>query len=227
MINIDTCIFSYAITKGMKSYGPKGILTQKTNTSKTLITCQLETISSISSKVYIITGFGREKLYKNMRKKNSVIDIYNQNYEKHNDGHAIKLLLNTSDSDHLLVLSDGVILRLGAQDIKNKESTIFCTKLHNNWSLGCVFDKNTSMLEHIFYDVGHLSWCEAVLFGPKEIDIMKRYILGHNVDNMFLFEIINETIKCGAKYKITKIASKYCKKIQSVKDANKVRTINI
>lgn len=221
MKKMSVCIFSYSITKGMKSYGPKGLLHQK---SKELINCQIDSLFGLIQNLYIITGFGAEKLTKKIDIKHT--EIYNNRYESANEGYALKLMLSQPSIENLLVIGDGIII--GIDNMSLTDSQILCTKKNKNntnFNLGCIADFETGYLEHIFYDIGEYAWCESVFIAKNELDIISKYIKQNNTQNMFLFEIINESIKYGARYKLNKIANKQVKKIQSIKDNKKVKII--
>lgn len=221
MKKISVGIFSYSITKGMKSYGPKGLLHNK---SKELINCQVDSLSKLTKNLYIVTGFGSEKLIKKIDAK--YVQLYNSKYETANEGHALKLLLSEPSIQNILIVGDGIIL--GIDGIEPKESQLLCTKrnkTNGDFNLGCIIDSSTGYLEHIFYDIGEYAWCESLFLAKKELDIISKYLRQTNIENMFLFEIINESIKYGASYKLKKIPSKQVKKIQSIKDNKKVKII--
>lgn len=227
-MKVSTFIFSYAITKGMKSYGPKGILTQKTNTNKSLIRCQINTIQNISHDISVVTGFGRDRIIKVIDDFN-IKDMYNSDYEKYSEGYVIQKILSETTTKSILILSDGIILRLKKATLENNKSTIFCTNRSktSRLNLGCIFEQESDLLEHIFYDISDTVWCEAILLQEPEIKILKDYVLTNNIKNMFLFEVINNSIKLGAKYLLEKVPSQQVKKIESMKEANKIREIQI
>jgi len=221
MTKMSVCIFSYSITKGMKSYGPKGLLHQK---SKELINCQIDSLAKLTQSLYIVKGFGAEKLTKKIDAEH--IEIYNNRYETSNEGHALRLILLEPSIENLLVIGDGIII--GIDNIELKYSQILCTKKNKNnasFNLGCITDVETGYLEHIFYDIGEYVWCESLLITKNELDIIRKYINQNKTENMFLFEIINESVKYGARYKLKKITNKQVKKIQSIKDNKKVKII--
>ena len=66
-MKIACCIFSYNVTKGMKSIGPIGSL-KKNNKTDTLILQQIKYVRDIFRNVdiYIVTGFGASKLLKDI-----------------------------------------------------------------------------------------------------------------------------------------------------------------
>jgi hypothetical protein len=225
-MNIASCIFSYEITKGMKSFGPKGLL--KSKKSKELINCQISTVSDIGQKTYIIVGFGSDKLIKKLPQSESVQVIKNENYKISNEGYALKLLFNNFDhdkSDGLLIISNGLLVNFPS--VKFDQSKIFFTTKNDkhDFNLGCVFDQNSNILENIFYNINDNVWCECIFISNSEINIIKQYMKTIDIQNMFLFEIINNSIRYGAQYTGEFISPHRILKIQSAKDSSKIKEV--
>ena len=183
MTKIIGCIFSYDITKGMKSFGPKGLL--KSKKSDELINCQINNILHTTDNICVITGFGSEKLIKRINPLYDIETIHNAEFNNYNEGHALELLLDkyTDDCSGILLLSNGLLLNVKIKDYA--KSTIYTVKRTNNnsFNLGCIFDKN--VLENIFYDIGTSVWCEAVFLSQKEIDVIQAYRQNTNIKNKF------------------------------------------
>jgi hypothetical protein len=223
-MNIDSCIFSYEITKGMKSFGPKGLL--KSKKSRELINCQIQTLSSIVNKTYVVVGFGSEKLTKKISLNPSVSIIKNDNFKTSNEGYALRLLLsNIGQSDGILIISNGLLIDLSKVNLD--KSKIFFThkNIKQDFNLGCVFETSSSQLENIFYNINDDVWCECIFLSSREIEIIKQYIKTIDIQNMFLFEIINNSIKHGAQYFGEFISPNKIVKIQSIKDSNKIKDL--
>lgn len=213
------CIFSYEITKGMKSFGPKGLL--KSKKSSELINHQIKNLKGIVDELCVIVGFGSDKLTKKIKTQNINI-LQNNNYDKLNEGYSIQLLLDTyADIEGLLVISNGLLLDL--DNIELETSTVITTNNKSkNFNIGCIVDHNNT-LENMFYDISNTCWCEAVYFQKKELDMIRRYSKTTSIKNMFLFELINTIIIVGGEFNVAKIASSKVVKIQSVKDTKKIK----
>jgi len=223
-MKINSCIFSYEITKGMKSFGPKGLL--KSKKSKELINCQIKTVSDFVNQTYVIVGFGSDKLIKKISTMKGIIILKNDNFKSANEGYALSLLLNNyqhDTGDGLLIISNGLLLNFAK--IKFDKSKIFFTrkKTKHDFNIGCVFDESNNHLENMFYNINDNVWCESVYLCNKEIQILKRYMQTIDIKNMFLFEIINNSIKYGAEYSGEFIPTSKILKIQSTKDSNKIK----
>lgn len=232
MINIQCCILSYEITKGMKSYGPIGLL-KSTNVSKELILYQIESLNKIFHKpsISIISGFGTEKLCKKLSK--NIARIYNDKFETANHGYAIRLMLSNFDEkkyDGLFVMDHGILLK----DIEIAPASVF----KNSWVLNRKIKKNDiknkyvgsvidseDMIDYIFYDVGSFAWCNTVYLCKNDIIKLKKDI-NLFYENMFLFEIINKSISSKiVKYKNIVIPNDSFITITGLKDKHKIKEL--
>lgn len=198
-MKILCCILSYEITKGMKSRGPIGLL-KKNNHTEELLLNQIRFMDKFFKKndIYVITGFGADKITKKLPAH--VSTIFNDRFNQANQGYAIKLLLkNLSDSiyqyDGIFILSTDVLLRNLPSSSFDK-SWIITKNKHSrqaeDYLLGVGLDKEQK-LHTIFYNVSNLLWCNAVYLCKK--DLLE---IVHNIDryydNMFLFEMLNKSI---------------------------------
>lgn len=198
-MKILSCLFSYEITKGMKSRGPIGLL-KKNNDEQELILKQIAYLDKIfkHQDIYVMTGFGAEKIQKKLPKH--VTPIINSHFNNFNQVYALKLLINSLprlavDYDGLFIMNSDILLK-ALPKINYEESWIVTKHKHNKTSddylLGVGLD-NARQLNTIFYNVGEALWCNAVYLCKKDllsiIDNIHQYY-----DNMFLFELINKSI---------------------------------
>jgi hypothetical protein len=232
MINIECFILSYEITKGMKSYGPIGLL-KATNSSKELILCQIECLNKIFHKpsINIISGFGNEKLYKKLSK--NIGKIYNDKFETANHGYAMQLILSNFDEtkyDGLFIMDHGVLLKDVeiAPASSFKSSWVLNRKIKKNdvknKYIGSVIDSDGAV-DYIFYDVGPFAWCNVVYLSKNDIVQFKKNI-NLFYENMFLFEIINKSVSSKiVKYKNIVIPNDSFITITGLKDKNKIKEL--
>jgi hypothetical protein len=200
MKNIICCIFAYEITKGMKSYGPIGLLKAKKQ-SKELI---YHTVSSLKETIgyknlYILLGFESEKLKKKIEEyKINTSIITNNTYSTTNHGYAFKLVMKSIieenlDIDGILFVNSNMLIKkipkypinqswvLIEKKSKNKKNTIGCSIIDNK-------------LNYLFYNIGDYDWTEIVYITKKDIQTMITNINMY-YDNMFIFEILNTAIE--------------------------------
>ena len=232
-MKIACCILSYGITKGMKSFGPIGMLKKNKNT-KELILHQIENLRKIfgTIDIYVITGFGEEKIYKKLESKKYVKIISNKKYTEKNYGYALKLFLeriknNLDDYYGVFFVDSNVLLK----QLKNK-------KRNNSWLVAQKHKqtrKNNKLdflginaediyLKYLFYNIGNISWCKSFYLTQRDVKSMIEYIDSYH-DNMFLFEVLNKSVeKLNVKISINQIISNqdYIE-IHGIKDKNKIK----
>jgi len=201
-MRIACCILSYNITKGMKSLGPIGLLKKNTK-SKELILQQIEDLKQIfrSIDIYVISGFGNEKLQKTIEKKRNVYNIINKKYAEKNQSYAIKLFLNAiKDSiDHysgVFFIDSNIIIKHLASKKKNQSWLVMSkkNKLQDKEQIGVNLDRDTGHVRYLFYNIGEHSWCQSLYLKQTHL----KYLIEMSEkfhDNMFLFEIINKMIE--------------------------------
>jgi hypothetical protein len=228
-MKIACCIFSFNITKGMKSYGPIGTL-KKNNTSKELILHQIEYLRKIfgSIDIYVVLGFGQEKITNSVRNKKNINFIYNNDYDKKNYAYAFKLFLQNikgkiDNYDGVLFIDSNVLIR--HLSYKNTSfSWIVAKKTKKNMTnyLGIRTSDISDTADMIFYQLGKLVWCKSFYLSQK--DIKTCMIHAHKYyDNMFIFEILNESIdKLGIKFKINETSYSDSVEINGIKDKAKI-----
>lgn len=231
-MKIACCILSYNITKGMKSFGPIGML-KKNKTSKELIIHQIEYLRKIfgTIDVYVITGFGKDKIDKKIAAKKYVHIIHNDQYLKKNYSYAFKLFLeniksNLDNYHGVFFLDSNVLIR----SLKNKKRNLswLVTKPHKNNSkiadfLGVNLNEEKT-IEHVFYNLGNISWCKSFYLTRQDIETIIDHRNSYH-DNMFLFEILNRAVDdLGINvYTNSILSAKDLIEINGIKDKSKVK----
>jgi hypothetical protein len=92
-------------------------------------------------------------------------------------------------------------------------------KIKENFSLGC---SQQEKIEYIFYDLPEL-WCECVYLNLEAINTIKYAILHNQVNQMYLFELINKAINLEQTFEKEHINKKNIMKINTYKDINKAK----
>ena len=235
MKKIACCIFSYEITKGMKSFGPIGLLKSNPKNDE-LIIQQIKNLHSLydNIEIFVVVGFGNEKLQKKLPK--DIVSIFNTEYENKNHGYALKLILSEYQSradefNGLLLLNNNIVIR-DNKKIKHfptDSSWIVSKKKQKKQTdervLGCIVNPE-KQLDYIFYGVGDHEWYE--LFYLCDNDIIKlQSSIDDFYDNMFLFEIINKSISHNKiKYNQMQISNSSILHITGIKDKQKLSKLS-
>lgn len=193
------CLLSYEITRGMKSRGPLGLL-KKNNSSDELVLKQIGAFSSSFDHhdTCVVTGFGSDKMLR--RLPETTISVVNPDYNTTNQVYALKLLVNQlghqiKNYSGIFILNSDVIIK-NLSNINLDRSCIITKHKHgrtaDDYLLGATLDKDKKV-HTIFYNVGHVLWCNAVYLCRKDWLTIASNI-DHYYDNMFLFELLNKAI---------------------------------
>ena len=214
----------------MKSIGPIGIL-KRTNKSNTLLDLQISYLRDIFKNIdfYIITGFGNERIAKELPDKKYIHLIFNSQYETKNYGYAFKLLIQRLENqinkyDGVFFLDSNVIIRK-LQQKKIKKSWILIKKKPSQKNkidyLGTSF--NNEHLDYLFYNIGDNMWCKGFYLSQKDMITLIENQNFH--DNMFIFEILNNLIENNnIEIHPHKLKSRNdCVEISGIKDKSKIK----
>lgn len=231
-MKVACCILSYNITKGMKSFGPIGLL-KKNQKSKELILLQIENVRKIfgSVDIYLITGFGSDKISKLVQNKKYVKIIENDQFADKNYGYSLKLFLNNiedkiDDYQGFFFVDSNILIKNLLNKKKNK-SWIVCKKnikRTKNPEDFIGFNNIDETISYMFYNLGEYSWCNSFYLSKNDIKQMIMY-KDYYYDNMFLFEILNLAIE---KFNLQLFANftktqKDVINIKGLKDKNKIK----
>lgn len=217
-MTINALIIAPEITKGMKSIGSKALLEIKNKQS--VIDYQIQQLKSISKyiNITIATGFDNEKISRHISQYTSVNIIFNSEYKNTNEAASLQLYLKEYDIDNLLIINNGILLKnnpITQKCLENTSSKIFLlNNSKSHFNIGC--NKNHS-LEYLFYDLDE-PWSECVFLNYKAISSLKTIISKHNIDQMFIFEIINEILSMKNTFEKKYIDKKNIMKISAHKD---------
>jgi hypothetical protein len=226
---IASYILSYEITKGMKSFGPIGLL-KPNNNAKELVLHQIDNVVKFMgdrTDISIIAGFGHEKLQKKIPSHINI--ILNNYFLTTNQGYAFKLIIDNYDHkkyDGLFITSIDTMIRCKKNKILNTDqSWIVSQKIKKNQPkhkfLGSVSNANGN-IEYIFYDIGTHIWSGMVYLCNKDLTTIANNIDTY-YDNMFLFEIINKSIGHNICYKELALNHDELIHITGLKDKNKIK----
>ena len=232
-MKIACCILSYNITKGMKSFGPIGML-KKNKNAKELILHQIENLRKIfgTTDIYVITGFGEDKIYKKLESKKYVKIISNTEYTNKNYGYALKLFLekikDNIDNYYGVFFVDSNILIRTLKNKKRNDSWLVAQKHKQNKRNSKIdflgINVQDPYLKYLFYNIGNLSWCKSFYLTQRDVKSMIEYTDNYH-DNMFLFEVLNQSVeKLNVKIHINQIISNQdYVEIRGIKDKNKIK----
>jgi choline kinase len=218
---LDTLLLVPEITKGMKSLGSKALLTIKNST--VVLDYQIQQLKKIEANcnIFIGAGFECDKIKKTITKYSRVQIIENNDYMNTNQAKLIKIFVdNHSSSNDLLIVSNGVLFKNSSIKYSSKSKIFLIDKPKANFNIGCNESDNVN---YLFYDLP-TAWSECVLLDNSAVENMKDICSSQNIDQLFLFELINILIE---KYNIVFdknfISKKDIMKINTAKDISKAK----
>jgi hypothetical protein len=137
------------------------------------------------------------------KNKHDMCYVYNQYYEKLNEGFAISSIINDLHEDTLIIDGSNILSPKAFANFDRHVSQVFIDKT-NKSNIGCTI--NHGIVENIFYDLD-MSVHNMFYLAKKDLPVLKNELLNPKSHNMFLFEIINCCINNGVNFKATKTLS--------------------
>ena len=219
---LDALIIAPEITKGMKSLGSKALLNIKNSVS--ILDYQIQELKKLHKNIniFIATGFESDKIKKVATKYSNIEIIENKNYEISNQAKCLSIFSSLYSSERLLIISNGILFKNQTFDcFDNNHSKIFVIdKQKNNFTIGC---NSGEQLNYLFYDLP-TPWTECLLLNKQSIETVRDISENHNIDHLYLFEIINLMIeKHHIRFDSIKIPKKNIMKINTIKDIPKAK----
>ena len=195
---VHVIIPSAGIGRRMKSYGCKSLLNIK---DRKLIDIQIENIRNVfpENEIILITGFDSDRLISNS--PTDIIKIENEKYYDNNVIRSISIGMRaTKDNDHILIILVDLLFNIEAlKEININQSSIIISDDMDAGEVGCNIN-GKGQLEYMMFDLPN-KWGHILYLTSKELTIFKKLIFGKYNDKKFCFEMINEVISQGGKFR--------------------------
>ena len=187
--DITIIILAANIGYGMKSYGPKTLF--NINDKETLLEYQINLLQTtfVNSDIILVVGFMADRIIRKCPPGIRIIE--NQLYETTNEVEQIRLALNCTLTDNVLIIKDDIIFNQETLNsiTRNKACLIYDSKNQideDNIGLTVVNDQAT-----IFAYGASNRWCHIIYLTQKEIKILKSICSKRNIEKLYLFEVLN------------------------------------
>jgi len=183
----------------MKSYGPKSLI--KINDA-TILEHQLAKIHAtfIQYEIILVTGFESEKIARHAKDKNVKI-VVNKHFEETNVVHSIALGLIAAKYKNVLIIygdlvfnKDAITLPLMNESLISIDPSDFMKKDE----VGCTIQQN--LLVNMMYGLPN-KWGQMMFLTGKELELFKSIVTTQKCARWFGFEMINEIMKQGGKFR--------------------------
>jgi choline kinase len=219
-ILIHVIIPSAGIGRRMKSYGCKSLLS--VNNEK-LVDIQIKNIQEVipNNEIILITGFDSERLMG--QTPDDIIKIENEKYYENNVTRSIAIGLRAvKDNDHILIIFGDLLFNSECLKYINfSESSIIISDHMENNEVGCNINAK-GFLEYMMFDLPN-KWGHMIYLTSKELTLFKRLVWSKNKEKKFCFEIINEIINQGGRFKCISDDSIKVMDIDTSKDLQKAQ----
>jgi choline kinase len=184
--DITVIIMAANIGYGMKSYGPKSLL--NINPTETLIEYQLNMIQTSfpNADIILVVGFAADRLIK--RCPPGVRIIENQLYETTNEVEQVRLALNCSLTDNVLIIKDDIIFNDDTfyAISKNQSCLIYDSKDQiDGGNIGVTVINGFATT--FSYDMTN-KWCHIVYLTEKDMKILRTICSKRDRARMYLHE---------------------------------------
>lgn len=180
----------------MLTYGPKSMI--KLNNNATVLSRQIEMIDKIVNiyDIILVIGFQADKI------RNKIPDyltcIINQDYEKNNVVASIGLGLAKVKTDKVIVMYGDLVFNQAMLEAPMSYESMLLLGNMKTDEIGCTIDNN--YVKQLCYDLPN-KWAQIMFLTGKELELISSLSREPINKNMYGFEIINEAINKGGKFK--------------------------
>ena len=208
----------------MKSYGPKPLI--KIGNS-TIIKNQINLLQAYipDINIVLVCGFKAERLMNET--PSNILKVENELYEQTNVVRSIAMGLRISGdcSKVMVVYGDLVFNSETLRSISFKESSIIVTDSTMGVDeVGCIIDESDQTLTNLMYDLPE-KWGQISVFVNKELELLKQLCWDEKNNTKFGFEIINQILEKGGKFKCVQNSKIKIVDIDSSKDIPRAKEI--
>lgn len=202
----------------MKSFEPKSLL--KLDGKISLLEYQLGLLTNRfrNREIILVCGVEADKL---MNNSPAVVKIHNENYETTGLSRSVALGLRASTQPNVIVISADLFFNHEIFDVMfADEAMIFHSSDGQSTDhLGCnLCDGN---VEFIMYGTPN-QFANIVYLTGKELKRVQRLVFNRDNDNLMWFEILNQAIDEGGRFKAVNPKNSRVKHLQCIKDVKEI-----
>ena len=200
----------------MKSYGPKCLL--PLNQQDTIITKIISNVQKIYpfSEIITIIGFEADKVIKVLPKNTRVVE--NQLYESTNIVESLRLAINNSVYDHVLIVyGDLVFNSPSLKEITHGGSCVIVDSKSRFKDEDVGVTIVDDMATNFSYGL-ETKWAHIIYLEGEELKIFKNLCLDRRRNKMYPFELFNIILNRGGKIKAVEPKGMIIREINSLRD---------
>ena len=198
--NLSVIIIGSKPNHKMKSYGPPSLIKDKN--SQSILEIQIHALETEFSRIEVILvgGFDFDKLLKFKSEKLRLVE--NQNYQELNDIEDLRLGINNSVYENILILYNDIYISDGILSDITKKSTLVIDKnnrLTDNDIGVTIVDNHPTILS---IGIDNPKWTKIAYFTEKENRLLRQFVGNRDNNKLFLFEAINHILEKGGEFDI-------------------------
>lgn len=206
----------------MKSYGPKSLI-KIDNT--TVLQHQLDKIHSafIQHEIILVTGFETERVERHV--PSNVKVVVNKYFEQTNVVHSIALGMIAANTDNILVVYGDLVFNKQAITLPLMNESLITIDPSNYMKkdeVGCIVQQN--LLVNMMYGLPS-KWGQMVFLTGRELELFKSIAKSQDCSRWFGFEMINEIMRYGGKFRAYTPKNAASIDIDTSKDISKAQQI--
>lgn len=220
--NITVIILAANIGYGMKSYGPKSLLS--VTEKETLLEYQIGLIKTVFPKadILLVVGFSADRIIRKCPPGIRIIE--NQLFENSNEVEQLRLALNCTLTDNILVIKDGIVFNVDTLRAISKDQSCIIYDSKNQIDCDNVGVTIVNNYATIFsFDIP-TKWCHIVYLTIKELKIVKTLCNNRDRSRMYLFEVLNMLLHKIEKMKAIEPVNMEIVKIDDSRDLERLKT---
>jgi GTP:adenosylcobinamide-phosphate guanylyltransferase len=209
----------------MKSYGPTPLININ---GKCLIDLQIEIIKKCFTKYEIIlcVGFDADKISKYIRSKHKNVNIRlieNQLYNSCNSCEAVRLAINNTLNNKILIFDGSLLINKKALSLINTDTNCILTECMPSENLEIGVNVNSENNAQHFSFGAYKTWSEILhICGEETLEYLRKFLNHADSKKKFVFESLNDLLK--NKQKIICIENKFpIYKINNIKTYHHIK----
>lgn len=222
--DITVVILAANIGYGMKSYGPKTLF--NINDKETLLEYQINILQTTFPKceIILVVGFQADRIIKKCPPGIRIVE--NQLYETTNEVEQIRLALNCTLTENVLIIKDDIVFNAETlrSITRDKSCLIYDSKNQiDNENIGITVVDDVATI--FAYGI-NTKWCHIIYLTKKELNILKSICNRRNLERLYLFEVLNTMLKRIGKMKAIEPQAMEISKIDTSKNLFMVQNEN-
>ena len=187
--NITVIILAANIGYGMRSYGPKALL--NINDNETLLEYQLNMIQTSfpNADIILVVGFIADRIIKHCPEGVRIVE--NQLYETTSEVEQVRLALNCTLTDNILIIKDDIVFNNDTFYAITKDQSCLIYDSRNqidDSNIGITIIDNKATI--FSYDID-TKWCHIVYLTQKDAKMLKTICNKKDRGKMYLHEALN------------------------------------